>query len=177
MTAREDQFCIEFARGDCPHRTAAIRAGYSAKSAAQQAARLLTKAHIKARIAELRAKVERAAVADLQEVCEGLTSIFRGDLPDYIPYLGKPQDLAEAPNTKALHSIDLNDDGTISKIRLKDPIPAAKELGRYLGWDDGPPPDPAAEAKAIDDFITQARAATGLPPQDATLPPTEGHTP
>lgn len=178
MTPRQDQFCIEIARGDCSATTAAKRAGYSEKTAGIQACKLLKKVYVKARIAALRAEAERGAIADLREVCEGLTQIFRGNATDFMPYLGKPDELQAASNQKAIASVEVSH-GKITKLRLRDPAGAARDLAKYLGWDQGPPPDRDAERQALEDFAAQARIATGLPPQQDTpeATPREGSTP
>ena len=52
LTARQDRFCREYAI-DCNATQAAIRAGYKARTARQQGQRLLTKVHVRTRLAEL----------------------------------------------------------------------------------------------------------------------------
>lgn len=55
---RQEKFCRLMAVGGKTQEQAAIDAGYSAKSARQAASRLLTKAHIVDRVAELQAVTE-----------------------------------------------------------------------------------------------------------------------
>jgi len=145
MTPQQDQFCLEYARGLASAGKAAIAAGYKPTNAGTQAWALLQKPEIAARIAELRAKVERSAIMDMTEYRERLTTIARGQAKK-------------------------------ERIRPGDSIQALSQLAKAEGWDQGPPPDPDAEAQQITDFLAGARAATGLPPQD-TPTPREGSTP
>jgi phage terminase small subunit len=62
---RQEKFCRLMAVGGKTRKQAAIDAGYSAKSASQGASRLLTKAHIVDRVAELKAGTEKK-IADVQ---------------------------------------------------------------------------------------------------------------
>ena len=147
MTPREDQFCIGNALDMLSGTKAAIAAGYSEKTARKQACKLQRKPYIRARIAELRAKVEADAIMEKGDALKRLSAIARGGEDDK------------------------------RKIRPTDSIQAIAQLAKLQGWDQGPPPDPDHDAKMIDDFVAQARAATGLPPKHAPPTPREGSTP
>ena len=60
MSAKRERFCQEYAK-DCNGTKAAIRAGYSEKTAKSQACRLLTKGDVKARVDELLGEAKEAA--------------------------------------------------------------------------------------------------------------------
>lgn len=61
---------------------AAIRAGYSKRSAQQMGAENLSKPVIKAYIDKRIEKADRKRIADADEVLEFLTSTLRGEIPD-----------------------------------------------------------------------------------------------
>ena len=73
LTAKQQRFCDEYLI-DLNATQAAIRAGYSKKTAAQTAARLLTNVKIQEYIAEK----EKELIADQDEVLKYLTSVLRG---------------------------------------------------------------------------------------------------
>ena len=77
MNARRKRFCDEYLI-DCNATQAAIRAGYSAKTAKITGAKLLTNANLKAYIEEQLEKIHNEKTADAQEVLEYLTAVMRG---------------------------------------------------------------------------------------------------
>ena len=77
MNAKQTRFCDEYLV-DCNATQAAIRAGYSARTANEQAARLLANVSIKAYIDEKMERLHNERTADAQEVLEYLTAVMRG---------------------------------------------------------------------------------------------------
>lgn len=77
MNARQKRFCDEYLI-DCNATQAAIRAGYSPKTAKITGAKLLTNANLKAYIEEQLEKIHNEKTADAQEVLEYLTAVMRG---------------------------------------------------------------------------------------------------
>lgn len=78
MNARQKRFCDEYLI-DCNATQAAVRAGYSPKTARQIGEQNLSKLDIKKHIAERLAEMRSAKTADAQEVLEYLTSVMRGE--------------------------------------------------------------------------------------------------
>ena len=78
MTPKQQRFCDEYLI-DLNGTQAAIRAGYSAKTANEQASRMLTKANIKEYIDKRMAEKEKELIADQDEVLKYLTSVLRGE--------------------------------------------------------------------------------------------------
>lgn len=78
MNARQKRFCDEYLT-DCNATQAAIRAGYSEKTACEQAARLLTNVNIKDYIDKRMEEISNKNIADAKEVLEYLTSVLRGE--------------------------------------------------------------------------------------------------
>lgn len=78
MNARQKKFCDEYLI-DCNATQAAIRAGYSERSAGQNAGRMLKNDEIKAYIDEQLERIHSKKTADAQEVIEYLSSVLRGE--------------------------------------------------------------------------------------------------
>ncbi|MCC8164488.1 MAG: terminase small subunit [Lachnospiraceae bacterium] len=78
MNRRQKRFCDEYLI-DCNATQAAIRAGYSKKTAKQIGQQNLTKLDLKAYIDAELEKIHNKKTADAQEVMEYLTSIMRGE--------------------------------------------------------------------------------------------------
>ena len=81
LSPKQINFCIEYLI-DFNGAAAAYRAGYSKKSAREQAAVLLTKPNIQNYIAELTQKKHSPRIADQKEILELLTAIARGDMEE-----------------------------------------------------------------------------------------------
>lgn len=78
MTSRQQKFCDEYIiSGNATQ--AAIKAGYSEKTAKSIGQRLLTFVDLKAYIAEQLEQIHNEKTADAQEVLEYLTSVMRGE--------------------------------------------------------------------------------------------------
>lgn len=77
MTAKQKRFCDEYLI-DLNATQAAIRAGYSEKTAKQIGQENLTKPDLKIHIEKRMAEMESALVADSKEVMKYLTSVLRG---------------------------------------------------------------------------------------------------
>ena len=78
MTPKQQRFCDEYLI-DLNGTQAAIRAGYSAKTANEQASRMLAKANIKEYIDQRMAEKEKSLIADQDEVLKYLTAVLRGE--------------------------------------------------------------------------------------------------
>lgn len=78
LTEKQKRFCDEYLV-DLNATQAAIRAGYSEKTAAQTAARLLTNVKVRECIEKRMAEKEAELIADQDEVLKYLTSVLRGE--------------------------------------------------------------------------------------------------
>lgn len=78
MTKKQKRFCEEYLI-DCNATQAAIRAGYSKKTAKSIGQENLTKPDIKAYINEKLKEMQNKNIADATEVMEYLTSVLRGE--------------------------------------------------------------------------------------------------
>lgn len=78
MTDKQKRFCEEYLK-DCNGTQAAIRCGYSPRSARQQADRMMSNADIRAYIQEQMDAMQKKSIASAEEVIEYLTSVLRGE--------------------------------------------------------------------------------------------------
>ena len=116
MTDKQKRFCDEYLI-DCNATQAAIRAGYSKKTANEQGNRLLANVSVKAYIDERLEQLHSKKTADAQEVMEYLTSVMRGE--------HKEQTLALCGDgMQEIQDID---------VSAKDRIKAAELIGKRYG--------------------------------------------
>ena len=85
LTEKQQRFCDEYLI-DCNAAQAAIRAGYSPKTAKQIGQENLTKPDLKAYIDEQLERMRSQKTADAQEIMEYLTAVMRGD--SVTPHVG-----------------------------------------------------------------------------------------
>lgn len=83
MNEKQVRFCEEYII-DHNATQAAIRAGYSEKTAKQIGSKLLTKVDVQEKVQELAEKVSRGAIASAEEVLEHFTKVMRGELFDQV---------------------------------------------------------------------------------------------
>lgn len=88
LTPKQERFCVEYLV-DCNATQAAIRAGYSAKTARSQGQRMLTNVDIKLKIDELREELKSSRIASAVERMEFLTQVMRGDITEEVVLVTK----------------------------------------------------------------------------------------
>ena len=81
LTQRQIRFVQDFMKSNNVTQ-AAIRAGYSKKTASVQGSRLLTNVKVAEYVDAINERLESDKIADIQEVMEDLTSVMRGDTKD-----------------------------------------------------------------------------------------------
>ena len=116
MNARQKRFCDEYLI-DCNAKQAAIRAGYSPKTAYSIGNENLNKPELKDYIDEQLEKIHSAKIADAEEVMKYLTSVMRGEHTEQVLKL-----IGEGVQT--VTDIDVS-----AKERLK----AAELIGKRYG--------------------------------------------
>lgn len=97
MTARQRIFCDEYLI-DLNATQAAIRAGYSPKTARQTAAENLSKPYIRAYIQKRLAEKEDALIAKQDEVMKYLTSVMRREKTENVVVTVKEERVAYEPD-------------------------------------------------------------------------------
>lgn len=84
LTAKQQRFCDEYLI-DLNATQAAIRAGYSKKTAYSQGQRMLKNAEVESYLDEQIERIHNEKTADAQEVIEYLTAVMRGDHTEQTP--------------------------------------------------------------------------------------------
>ncbi|MGD1893999.1 MAG: terminase small subunit [Cyclobacteriaceae bacterium] len=142
MTAKENQFCIEFIV-DNNGTQAAARAGYSKKTARQIATKLLSKVYIQDEIARLKEEINSKKIADITEVLEGLTKIVRFDKKEIYDENGGLLSIHKMPDDhrfaiQQLESEEIKDrygniEGYSKKVKGYSKLDAMEKLLKYHG--------------------------------------------
>lgn len=86
MTAKQKRFCTEYLI-DLNATQAAIRAGYSEKTAYSMGQRMLKNVETKKYIDQQLKQLKNEKTADAQEVLEYLTAVMRGEQKEQVPLL------------------------------------------------------------------------------------------
>lgn len=111
LTQKQQKFCdyyIELGNA----KQAAIKAGYSPKTAKAIGAENLTKPYLKAYIDERLEEIKNERTADAQEVMEFLTSVMRGEVTEPVTVLSgdgyqKVVDLQPSVQTRRAAAVDI----------------------------------------------------------------------
>ena len=106
MTGKQKRFAEEYLV-DCNATQAAIRAGYSEKTAYSQGERLLKNVEVKNWIDEQLTQMQGNTIADAKEVMEYLTSVLRGEsrgtelvIESVGDYMSEAREVEKAPSEK-----------------------------------------------------------------------------
>lgn len=145
LTPKQERFCEEYMI-DLNATQAAIRAGYSPKTANEQAGRLLVNVSIQEKITELRSKISEKNENLTQRVIDELVKVGFSNIQDYITNGNSVQDLADIEPHKAaaVASVkksvttfgdDKGNEGIkeVVEFKLWDKISALEKVGRHLG--------------------------------------------
>ena len=116
MTPRQQKFCDEYLISG-NGTDAAIKAGYSAKTAKQMASENLAKPDLKSYIEAQLAALHSEKIADATEVLEYLTSVMRGKHTEEVPLL-----IGEGVQTL-----------TSKEVGAKERLKAAELIGKRFG--------------------------------------------
>ena len=162
MTDKQERFCQEYMI-DLNATKAAIRAGYSPKTANEQAGRLLVNVSIQNRIAQLQAEQSRRTGISADRVLRELAKVAfanAGDIVDAddatLKEDASPDDLAAVQSVKVKV---FGEDGVEREIKLADKLKALDLIGRHLGMFNGD-----EKREVCDDNLTEVlnQAAEGL---------------
>lgn len=133
MNPRQRRFCEEYLL-DLNATQAAIRAGYSNKTARSQAERLLTKVDISMAIENLIQERKERTQRDADEVIHRLWVIVEADVRKLFNEHGvalTPEKF-DKDTAAAVAGIEYTDKGGY-KVRLNDRLKALERLGKHLG--------------------------------------------
>lgn len=121
LTDKQEAFCyayVELNNGT----QAAIKAGYSKKTAREQASRLLSKVNIQSKIAELRKPEQERSIATAQEVMEYFTKVMNGEILDQFGLEAPLAERTKAAQELAKRTVDIdnrNKGNADAKIEIK----------------------------------------------------------
>jgi phage terminase small subunit len=145
LTPKIKRFCEEYLK-DLNGTQAAIRAGYSAKTANEQSSKLLAKVNIQNYVSELKKSLSDKNEGLAQQVIDELKKLGFANIQDYIGPQNDIKDLTTIArdNAAAVESIkktvtefggagDSSGKKTTIQFKLYDKISALEKLGRHLG--------------------------------------------
>lgn len=145
LTPKIKRFCEEYIK-DLNGGQAAIRAGYSAKTANEQASRLLTNVKVQNHLSELKQSLSNKNEGLAQQVIDELKKLGFANIQDYINPENEIKDLSTIDRDKAaaVESIkktvtefggsgESTSKKTSIQFKLYDKISALEKLGRHLG--------------------------------------------
>lgn len=135
LSPKERRFVAEFLK-DQNGTKAAIRAGYSKKTANEQAAQLRARPQIQQAIDEKLKKVEDLSELTAAKIHKAILSILEFDPREAFNTDGTLKDISKLPDNLAmsLAGIDVDDSiGEIKKLRFSDRTRAAELAARLLG--------------------------------------------
>lgn len=124
MNARQELFCEEYLK-DMNATQAAIRAGYSEKTAYSQGQRLLKNVEIKNKLQGIREKIQDENIATIKDIEEFLSLSMNGEMEEeVVSVVGEGEGYSKVVKSK-------------KQISLRDRIKAAELLGKRYGiWTD-----------------------------------------
>jgi len=130
LTHKEIIFCREYIK-ERNGSQAAIKAGYSEKTASSCACRLLNRVHVQTEINRLLTIAEEAALISTERILSELYKLATVDIKQAFNEDGSLKGLNEMPEdvSKALSSVQI---GQTRKIRIFDKIRALELLGKHL---------------------------------------------
>lgn len=136
MTDKQARFCEEYMI-DLNATQAAIRAGYSPKTAQEQSARLLSNIMVQNRLAQLQAEQSRRTGVSADRVVRELAKIAFANASDLIDLETASVKLdASRDDLAAIQSIKVKsfgEDGLEHEVKLADKLRALDLLGKHLG--------------------------------------------
>ena len=83
LSPKQSKFCIEYVK-DYNGRQAAIRAGYSPKTASEQASRLLTKVNVQKEIARRESRIENKVIISKDKILRELSKVGFSNVSDHL---------------------------------------------------------------------------------------------
>ncbi|MED0758654.1 terminase small subunit [Aneurinibacillus thermoaerophilus] len=137
LNAKQRRFVEEYLI-DLNATQAAIRAGYSVKTAEQQGYQLLQKTSVSEAIAKAMAERSKRTSVSQDRIVEQLAKIAFADLKDYVEWdkesiALKDSDEVDGSVIQSITETVLPKGGVKKEIKLNDKLKALKLLGKHLG--------------------------------------------
>lgn len=159
LTPKQQRFADEYII-DLNATQAAIRAGYSVKTAREQACVLLTNLNIQAAVQKaLKKRAERTQIT-ADRVLEELAKIAFSNIVDYVSFNGSTVTLGDSEQIEreklaAIESVSEGKDGV--KLKLHNKLTALNALSQHLGIDK---PDTSSDEGEDDSNLIEALQTT-----------------
>lgn len=153
MSPKRQKFCEEYLV-DLNATQAAIRAGFSERTARSQGQRLLTKVDVKEKIAELQEDARKRTEITRDEVLGVLASIIRSDAASFFDE-GKIKEFSKLSREqrKAIESVKVTKSG-VRELKFSSKLNAVQIINRMLGWD--APQDISIQLESLSDPMLDA---------------------
>lgn len=142
MTEKQNRFVEEYLI-DLNATQAAIRAGYSVKTADQQASRMLTNVKVQTAIAKAMAERSKRTGVNQDRIVLELAKLAFVNMTDVVDKKGEIKDTATADDLSCIESIKYKHSDTDSgssverEVKIGSKIKALELLGKHLGmWND-----------------------------------------
>lgn len=133
LTPKQQRFCLEYIK-DRNATAAAIRAGYSEKTANEQGPRLLVNVSIQQELQRLQKQVADATGVEVKQLVNELAKIAFADMPDLIdPDTGEFKDLRSLTPAQRAALQEVTAQGGKVKVRLHPKLTAIDMLMKHLG--------------------------------------------
>jgi len=137
LTPKQKTFCQQYLI-DLNGKQAAIRAGYSARTAEFQASRLLSFVKVQKYLQKLQAEARKRTDITKDEILSELASILRAKITDYLNFDGKKiqfKDFADLPESqiKAVEGIRQTRHGI--ELKLHGKAWTVEKICRILGFE------------------------------------------
>lgn len=142
LTNQQDLFCREYIANNMNGTKAAISAGYSKKTAREQATRLLSKVHIRQKVDALKAERCKEVDVTAQRIIEELAKMAFANVANIYDDQGRLLPIHEMPEDVAACLQEVTEgvdkEGNVQrKYKMADKKATLELLGRYLGmWVD-----------------------------------------
>ena len=144
LTTKQKRFCQEYLI-DLNATQAAIRAGYSEKSAYSVGQRILKNVEVKKYIVEQMERLKNEKISSAQEVLEYLTSVMRGEQKEQVPLMYYDKQILEEKSAS-----------------IKDRLKAAELLGkRYALFTEKLEVEGATAVQIVDNIPSQEGEVDG----------------
>lgn len=140
LTDKQEMFCREYLV-DLNATQAAIRAGYSAKTANRTASEIMSKPDIQSRIAELKAKRNEDVSINAEYVLNRLVEIDQMDVLDILTSTGELKPVSQWPKVwrttlSGLDVIEMSAEGNtaalLKKIKWPDKVKNLELIGKHI---------------------------------------------
>ena len=120
LTQKQLDFCIAYVELGTI-RQAAIKAGYSEKTATNQGSRLLTNPYVKRKIHDLQHDATKLKIATGQEVMDFFTRVMNGEVKDQFNLDPSLSDRLKAANELAKRTVDVDNkiDSADNEIKIR----------------------------------------------------------